>query len=892
MKVSDIESRAQESLLRRILLWILAFVVMLCFSFIPFFFVQERVKGSPADFEIINKTAQQRMLLGKTAYLSHLLTITNPQSQPDIRQEIENEINQIEMNHQWMMNSISQMGSRELYPEAMKDLNYSLFHHVDSQMQEYLRNLRALLNLPVEQLIVTNPYAESIKNTVESGALANSLIELAQEHEKEFQTDINNLQRREKWMLAYNLLMLWGIAIFIIFPISRKIRNQFNRLNIVNKALNDKTDELRRSHLAALSMMEDAMISHREAEKSRDAALKLAAIVESSNDTIISKTLDGIITSWNKAAQRMYGFTEQEAKGKTIHIIVPDDQFEEISEILKKLNRGERIDHYETIRRHKNGRLIDVSLTISPIKDSAGNLIGASSIARDITDIKQARFALQEREKWFRALIENSTDLLLQYGRDTKIIYTSPSVTRILGYQPEEFIGRSIFELIHTEDLGHINKLLKELMMIDGHIITTQCRILHQDGSWRWIEGTGCNLLKEPHIRAIVINGRDITERKKAAEELRKEKERAQRYLDIAEVMLLVLNEQGQVILINKKGLKILGYENENEILGKDWFEYFLPDELKGNAQKNFDLLMSGQLEEAKYYEHPVITRSGDQRLVAWHNSCITNENGQRIGTLSSGEDITQRRRDEEKLKRYTQELQVSNKELEQFAFVASHDLQEPLRIVSSYIQLFAKRYQGSLDSVADKYIDYVVTNIDRMQKMIEGLLAYSRIGKREQFLNQIDAGEMCDRAISNLKLLIVKCQAEVTRDPLATLWASETELIQLFQNLIGNAIKYCDKEKPNVHISARQQGSDWLFSIRDNGIGIESEYSDRIFELFKRLHTKKEYPGTGIGLTICKKIVEKNGGRIWVESVLGKGSTFYFTIPQRNEVYHEQQTS
>ncbi|MBI3977497.1 MAG: PAS domain-containing sensor histidine kinase, partial [Chloroflexi bacterium] len=226
--------------------------------------------------------------------------------------------------------------------------------------------------------------------------------------------------------------------------------------------------------------------------------------------------------------------------------------------------------------------------------------------------------------------------------------------------------------------------------------------------------------------------------------------------------------------------------------------------------------------------------------------------------------------------------LAQSNAELEQFAYVASHDLQEPLRMVSSYVQLLARRYRGQLDADADEFIAYAVDGARRMQVQINDLLTYSRIGRKGEPLTSTDTGAALDQAIANLRLVIAENQAIVSHDDLPVLAADQSQLVLLFQNLIGNAVKFRGAAAPRVHITAERAGDEWVFAVRDNGIGIDPEYHERIFAIFQRLHNKAAYPGTGIGLAICKRIVERHGGRIWVESALGQGSRFSFTIPVR----------
>jgi light-regulated signal transduction histidine kinase (bacteriophytochrome) len=279
-----------------------------------------------------------------------------------------------------------------------------------------------------------------------------------------------------------------------------------------------------------------------------------------------------------------------------------------------------------------------------------------------------------------------------------------------------------------------------------------------------------------------------------------------------------------------------------------------------------------------------------DMRVVAieWEGeACI----------LASLRDITERKRMEEdlrqkgeELERFNRDLIRSNKELEQFAYVASHDLQEPLRMVASYLQLLERRYNDKLDNDAREFIAYAVDGAKRMKHIINDLLAYSRIGSWTKPFAPTDCEVVLQETLTDLQIVIAENQAVISHDLLPTVRADAVQLRQLFQNLIGNALKFRSEEPPQIHISARLQPSEnsrpghvaqeWLFSVADNGIGLEPDFAQRIFAIFQRLHGKQAYPGTGLGLALCKKIVERHGGWIWLESDVGKGSTFYFTMP------------
>jgi light-regulated signal transduction histidine kinase (bacteriophytochrome) len=281
-------------------------------------------------------------------------------------------------------------------------------------------------------------------------------------------------------------------------------------------------------------------------------------------------------------------------------------------------------------------------------------------------------------------------------------------------------------------------------------------------------------------------------------------------------------------------------------------------------------------------YQRCYLRRDGGEAWVEIHDALVRNAAGQTIGIRTALLDITERKRLAEALELHAEKLAQSNAELERFAYVASHDLQEPLRMVASFTQLLAKRYSGRLDETADRYIDYAVDGAKRMQQLIVDLLAYSRVNSKELDLQQTECEAVVREAMRNLQVAIDEHGAAVDWDPLPALWVDQGQFIQLFQNLLGNAIKFTrNGERPQIHISSADSGAEWVLSVQDNGIGIEPRQADRVFQIFQRLHTRAEYPGTGIGLAVCKKVVERHGGKIWVESEPGAGSTFRFTIPK-----------
>jgi PAS domain S-box-containing protein len=348
--------------------------------------------------------------------------------------------------------------------------------------------------------------------------------------------------------------------------------------------------------------------------------------------------------------------------------------------------------------------------------------------------------------------------------------------------------------------------------------------------------------------------------------------------LDSAPDAMVITDTQGHIVLLNGETERLFGYPRE-ELLGQP-IEMLVPERFRASHP---------QLREA-YTAHPRmrsmmkgldlrgLRKGGIEFPVEVMLSPVASPEG--ILVTAAIRDITERKRAEEHLLKTVAELKRSNDELEQFAYVASHDLQEPLRMVSSYVQLLAKRYSGQLDADAHEFIAYAVDGSNRMQGLIQDLLTYSRAGAGDNELREISSETALTNALANLGATIAESGAVVTHDLLPTITTDSTQLTQVFQNLVGNAIKYRGIEAPRVHVSAtRSAVPEWTFAVRDNGLGIEPEYFEKIFILFQRLHGR-EFAGTGIGLAICKKMLERLGGRIWVESQAEKGSTFYFALP------------
>ena len=353
--------------------------------------------------------------------------------------------------------------------------------------------------------------------------------------------------------------------------------------------------------------------------------------------------------------------------------------------------------------------------------------------------------------------------------------------------------------------------------------------------------------------------------------------------LDSAPDAMVVTDQDGRIVLVNGMVEHLFGYKRE-ELVGEP-VETLIPERFRGGHKGH----------RQGYYDAPHVRmmgaglelyarrKDGSEFPVEISLSPIETEQGRLV--TSAIRDITDRRAIEKRLEQHARELARSNADLEQFAYVASHDLQEPLRVVASFAQLLARRYEGQLGDDADEFIAYIVDGATRMQDLINDLLAYSRVSSRSQEFESTDLNEVVKRAITNARFSIEEAGGEVTSDPLPTIHADADQLLQLFQNLIANAIKFRrEGTSPQVHIGVEDGPEAVTVSVQDNGIGIDPQYSERIFTLFQRLHGKDKFKGTGIGLAICKKIVERHGGRIWVESQPGEGSKFILTLSKHPE--------
>jgi PAS domain S-box-containing protein len=489
-----------------------------------------------------------------------------------------------------------------------------------------------------------------------------------------------------------------------------------------------------------------------------------------------------------------------------------------------------------------------------------------------------AECALRESEERYRLLLDGIQNYsIFMMDPRGQIISWNAGAERIKGYKAEQIIGRNFSCFFPPEEIeqGRPEEILRLTAASGRH--EEQGMRVRKDGS-QFLASVVFTALRDlsGNLRGFSEFSHDLTER-------RESEARYRGLLEAAPDAMVVVNAAGEIILLNVRAEKEFGYSRD-ELLGQQvkniipegFAERLIADSTRTAAEALAQQIGTG-------IELTGRRKDGSEFPIELMLSPLESADGTLV--TAAIRDISMRKQSDEHLVKTVGELKRSNDELQQFAYVSSHDLQEPLRMVSSYTQLLAKRYEGRLDSDADEFIAFAVDGCNRMQGLIQDLLVYSRAGTNGKALREISGENALKVALTNLRATVEQSGGVVTHDALPAIKTDETQLTQIFQNLVGNAIKYRRAESPLVHVSAsKNRGNEWIFSVRDNGLGIDPQYFDRIFILFQRLHGRDEFEGTGIGLAICKKILERLGGRIWVESQPGKGSTFYFALPEMEE--------
>ncbi|MBI4783081.1 MAG: PAS domain-containing protein [Oscillatoriophycideae cyanobacterium NC_groundwater_1537_Pr4_S-0.65um_50_18] len=515
------------------------------------------------------------------------------------------------------------------------------------------------------------------------------------------------------------------------------------------------------------------------------------------------------------------------------------------------------------------------------VRNVDGAIVKLLGTALDITDRKQTEEVLRNLSDRLNLAVKSGAIAIWDWNITDNILTWDDRMYELYGITPDQFtsVYAAWASSVHPYDRPHAEAAIQQALTGEKDY-EHEFRVIHPDGTIRFIKAYALVQRNEQgNPRQMIGINYDITARKQAELENQQLKERLQFVLASSPAVIFTCKPEGDyaATFISDNIQDVVGHTPADFLSESGfWANHIHPED----APRIFAGLASLFDQGHHTHEYRFLHKNGSYRWM-WNGLRLVRDAEANVSEIVGYfVDITDRKQAEQALQQLTIDLQRSNQELEQFAYVASHDLQEPLRAITSYTQLLAKRYQGQLDEKADKYIYYVVDGAARMQQLIQDLLAYSRVGRYELKLQPTDCNVILKQVRNDLQVAIAESNAVITVDALPTIPADTAQVTQLFQNLIGNALKYHGQAAPIIRISASQQGKDWIFSIQDNGIGIEPQYAERIFEIFQRLHTRREYDGTGLGLAICKKIVERHHGRIWVESTLGQGATFYFTLP------------
>jgi PAS domain S-box-containing protein len=612
---------------------------------------------------------------------------------------------------------------------------------------------------------------------------------------------------------------------------------------------------------------------------------KYRGLMEAAPDAMVVVNQGGEIVLLNVQAERQFGYRRDELLGQRVTNIIPqgfaerlvaDDLRSAEDALAQEIGTGIELNALR-----KDGSEFPIEIMLSPLESAEGMLITAA--IRDISVRKNAARVLAQMEGKYRGLLEAAPDAMVVVNQDGEIVLLNLQAEKQFGYRRDELLGQKVTNIIPE---GFEERLLADDLRSAEDALAQEIGTgieltgLRKDGSEFPIE-LMLSPLESTEGTLITAAIRDIAVRRNAEKHLAQMEGRYRGLLEAAPDAMVVVNQGGEIVLLNLQAEKQFGYRR-NELLGQKvtniipqgFAERLIADGLRSTEdalaqQIGTGIELSGRRKDRT--EFPI--------------ELMLSPLGGAEGILVTAaiRDISVRNAAEAHLLHKVEELNRSNEELGQFAYIASHDLQEPLRMVASYTQLLSRRYAGKLDSDADEFIAYAVDGATRMQRLIQDLLAYSRVGTKGKDLRDTSSEDALRHALSNLRGAIEESGALVTHDPLPEVLADEMQLIQLFQNLVGNAIKYQNPGIPKIHIAAANGGKQYRFSVQDNGLGIDPQYFERIFGMFQRLHKREEFAGTGIGLAICKKIVERHGGQISVESQPGVGSTFRFALAGSN---------
>jgi PAS domain S-box-containing protein len=626
--------------------------------------------------------------------------------------------------------------------------------------------------------------------------------------------------------------------------------------------------------LAVLFFLNSEATERRRAEA---AGRHAAAIVESTSDAVIAKTLQGIITSWNPGAERIFGYTAQQAVGQSVLMLIPPDRASEEATILSRIARGERVEHFETVRLRKDGRRMDVSVTVSPVKDDAGRVAGASKILRDVTERKAAADALQQLGTRLTTTLENMNAAFFTVDREWRFTYLNGECERLLHRTRGELLGKVLWDEF-KDAIGGPSDQNYHVAMAENRAVAFE-EFYPPLGMWLEVNAY-------PSPDGLAVYFRDVTERKQAAERLRESEERFSAAFRSSPVAIAINRRRDQISLeVNDSFLRLFECTRE-EVIGCTLPELGLLEQEEVTSLRQ-QLTAAGSLDNA---EVAARTRQGRPLNISISVGVI--QLGGEACSVSTVVDITERRQAERRIMQLnaeleqrvferTEQLEAANKDLEAFSYSVSHDLRSPLRTVDGFSQALLEDFGPQLPKEAQRLIGTIRDGAQRMGALIDDLLAFSRLGR--QSLKRpvaVDMGGLVKEVVQELSAEQHGRNVEVRVADLPPGHGDRALLRQVWVNLLSNALKYTRKrDVAVVEIGWASENGETVYSVADNGAGFDMKYGHKLFGVFQRLHGAEDFEGTGVGLAIVRRIVERHGGRVWAEAALNRGATFRFTL-------------
>ncbi|RDI70091.1 PAS domain S-box protein [Halopelagius longus] len=583
---------------------------------------------------------------------------------------------------------------------------------------------------------------------------------------------------------------------------------------------------------------------------------------------------DGTVASWNEGARRIKGYSEDEIVGRHFSTFYTEEDTESgVPET--NLDAAAREGHIEDEgwRVRQDGTRFWANVVITAIRDVDSTLQGFTKVTRDMTEQREFELQLRRERDLTEQILETAPVSICVLDSNREFVRANQQALDLLGADQPSVEGSSIESKNLYDGAGNLvpNDERPWTRVIDTGqpVYDFHCRSDWTEGDRRWLS---INVVPLEGMvgddNGVVVAIEDITAQKERERQL--EERKSELETELSEILgrisdaFFALDDEWRFTHLNERAAELFGL-SQSGFVGRSFWEEF-PERSDGRLWEEFC--------EAMETQAPVNFELYDERLEAWLEY---NVYPSKSGLSIYIHDITER-------KEYQRKLEESNERLEQFAYASSHDLQEPLRMVSSYLRLIENRYGDELDEEGREFLEFAVDGADRMRDMIRSLLKYSRVETRGEPLEPVDLNDVLDEVRNDLERAITESDAVVTAETLPTVKGDDSQLRQVFQNLLENAIEYSGDEPPRVHVAAERSGERWEISVTDEGIGIDSEDEDRVFEVFQRLHTREEYDGTGIGLALCERIVERHGGEISLDSAPGEGSTFSFTLPSTNE--------